>query len=440
MTATFASMYCPTDSSESPGSVDLLLPSLASCSPEDILADLDLSLSLSTLEPSLPAGSGPTTDLVLSHLPSPPLLQNLVDLYAFHVHPFLPMADLPALRHALISPPWPFPIDFALLLHSIYALGWCFVGRSEADGARESADNFAKCKELLERLQGKHTLRSLQGLANMCLYTAQSSGIGLEVADMYLAQAICAARHLGVDRRPLLTDLDPSTRDRVHSFWSLFLLDKYMAVNKTRLPMISEDEAEYMQQYPLTHDLLVPLHIAFSLCHTMQLRPPADPSSYITRIRRTLEQARPYLTQPDQLRVCRNVLYCVAAVRSGFEPGDVVARYLGPAMRDAVQCADSSGYVTLGSPFANFGVLFLLKLGLRLGIATEPDLCAGAAALSGHGVRWRTSAGLVRDLMGVWMGAKAVEAGVGNGNGPAQLEGTSTSVESSEGEERLVAV
>ncbi|KAJ3341022.1 hypothetical protein HDU93_005886 [Gonapodya sp. JEL0774] len=330
--ASFGSTCSATDLAL-PNSLDENMPFLDAhsleCSPDDILADLGvaaLTLPFETVETlTKPQVVDPCTALVLSThstFTPVPFVPNLIELYATHVHYFIPMVDLPLLTTSC-NTTWPFPtssqsIDLSLLLSSMYALACAFCGRSEADYATAGLENFSKCKQILEIAARKPTLRVAQALANMCLYVAQCTSMGAAASDMYLAQAICVARQLRMDRPVRGSESDAVLSERVNTFWSLYMLDKYIATYLGRMPMILEDEADQIQHR-----------------------------------------------------------------------------------------ADTVGFISLGSPFANAGVVFLLKQALAAGMVHDKDLVAGVAALSGHAVRWRASGSAVRELVAAW-GARDV--------------------------------
>ncbi|KAG0240153.1 fungal-specific transcription factor domain-containing protein [Mortierella sp. GBAus27b] len=165
---------------------------------------------------------------------------DLIELYFKHVHPFLLVLHKPSFFRRLYDPKDPVP-DF--LLAAMYAAASHYAPGREEDGRRYLQFWLSRLDDTLD----KPRLSTVQALLIIIKYQEGVKQPGFYFRTyMYTQMVIVLARELQLHKTtPVNAKLDPENHEiRRRLFWTIFVLDQFLAVSQGRTTSFREVEPE----------------------------------------------------------------------------------------------------------------------------------------------------------------------------------------------------
>ncbi|KAF9362388.1 hypothetical protein BGX34_006258 [Mortierella sp. NVP85] len=165
---------------------------------------------------------------------------DLIELYFKHVHPFLLVLHKPSFFRRLYDTKDPVP-DF--LLAAMYAVASHYAPEREEDGRRYFQFWLSRLDDALD----KPRLSTIQALLMIIKYQEGVKKPGFYFRTyMYTQMVIVLARELQLHKStPVNAKLDPENHEvRRRLFWTVFVLDQFLAVSQGRTTSFREVEPE----------------------------------------------------------------------------------------------------------------------------------------------------------------------------------------------------
>ncbi|RAH77164.1 hypothetical protein BO86DRAFT_347951 [Aspergillus japonicus CBS 114.51] len=167
----------------------------------------------------------------------------LVEAFLHHVYRAYPFLDKERILRAAVDVPNDSPEDDAMILYMVMAIGHTSLERSGKAPSAETAGFTIAYAEILQRCTMEESIYSVQILILLALYSLfdPQGPSTWTIVGIITRQAVS----LGLTRPGLLEDgLTPQTVQlRRRLFWSIFVLDRMMAVSVGQSPGLTVEDA-----------------------------------------------------------------------------------------------------------------------------------------------------------------------------------------------------